>query len=150
MSSPGIITTGVVGLAVGFSLVWTGADFAKTPERHLDVADLSYVVLEGKGHVRQQIVSTEGPISADWRASIQRRTPIGGDEVLCAGSGEGNYSGEVSIWDLDTWTGDDCPEVANIGDIFEVSWTYINAYGFRVSIGGRYALFADNSLELIP
>ena len=137
----------VLGLAVGFAGVWTAVDFSKPPERHLDLALLEYVILGDVGHVKQQVVSSSGTIiPADWRARIERETDAGATRILCDGSGRGDYNGEVSVWSLDDWTFDDCPDVARIGDFFEVSWTYQNSYGFIVTIGGRYRLDSDGNL----
>jgi len=134
-------------LAVGVQLVYSGIGAAidahqegTRQNRHLEIAELAYVEIDGLGAVRQRVVSVSGEIiPAAWSASIERNID-GITHILCTGSGDANYNGEVSTWTLADWTDDDCPDVAQDGDFFEVSWTYTNGYGNPVTLGGRYQL----------
>lgn len=136
------------GFVLGLATLAIQSFEPRKQERHLDLGALEYVEINGIGYVRQQVVSTDDTIiPARWQAAIERQEN-GTTRLLCTGSGFGNYNGEISTWSLDDWTGDDCPEAkAEVGDIFEVSWTYENTYGYSVTIGGRFVLQPDGTLK---
>lgn len=138
---------GSIVVALG-TLAIQAVNVPKPPERHLDVGPLEFFVIDDVRHVRQQVTGSGGQIlPAEWSASIQRAVN-GTTELLCMGSGAGNYNGEISTWDLPTWTDDDCPEDAGeVDDVFEVSWTYENTSGYLVTIGGRFVLTPEG---LVP
>lgn len=144
----GIAALGLVGsLALNQVLAVVNAPLREP--RHLEVTRLEYVRGPEKDAVLQQISPTHaGPINAAWLARIERKRGDGTDAILCEGHGEGVYAGEVSVWVLDDWTGDDCPDRAQDGDVFEVSWTYRAGRAFNVTIGGRYRLEGGKLVQI--
>ena len=130
----GAIAGGLIGLALGSG--FNEVSDAVNPEvPHLEVAQVAYLEFDGMGAVRQQIISTgSAPIPAEWTVQITRRDG-GVDSELCVGSGFGNYHGEINTFLLDEWAGADCPDRLQEGDTAEVTWTYLNEFGLRVSIG---------------
>lgn len=138
--------TQTFGALSGLSLAaaYLVAHDAYEPEPiHLEVAKAEYVEIDGIGHMRQQIVSTSGkPVPAVWTASITRLDARGAGHVLCSGTGgenrPGQYNGDIEVYDLSEWTGDDCSDsTLSKGDFAEATWTYVNEYGVTVTIGTK-------------
>ncbi len=130
---------GAVLAGVGYLV--TSPLFNATPIG-LDIAQLEYLEIEGKGYFRQQINSVSGdPVPAAWAVQITRVDENGVSEQLCAGRSSperpGSYSGEVDTWSLDDWVGDDCPDVLQNGDVAEVSWSYTNNYETLATLGAK-------------
>lgn len=146
------ITQGVGAISgLSVAIAYLVAQDAYTPEHiSLSVAQAEYVEIGGVGHIRQQIVSSSGdPVPAIWSASITRKDKVGASYVLCSGTGgseqPGQYSGDVDLYNLDEWTGDDCSDkVMRPGDIAEATWTYVNEYGLSVTIGTEVRLKDEN------
>ncbi len=131
---------GVVGLAI--AATYFVADSTLNPEEiHLEIARAEYVEIDGVGHITQQLVSGSGkPIPAVWAAAITRVNDFGVSSVLCSGTGgeerPGIYNGAVDTYNLDDWTGDTCADTRlGPNDFAEATWTYVNEYGLRVTIG---------------
>ena len=138
------VITQITGAASGVSLAvaYLLAESAYNPEpMYLEVVQAKYVQIDGVGHILQQVDSSTGdPIPAIWTASITRRDENGVSQLLCSGTGgpdqPGNYAGDIDIYSLDEWTGDDCPfDTMSEQDFAEVSWTYTDENGLSITIG---------------
>lgn len=134
----------LIGVSMGV-VIASALGFAQNtfnpPPVGLEVVNVEYVEIDGRGYIQQQIESLSGkPLSAVWVASITRTNPYGAHSVLCSGTGgaqqPGVYNGSVDTYSLDDWTGDVCSDtVLRPGDVAEATWTYENENGQRVTIG---------------
>lgn len=125
----------LLGLALGNGFTVVNDQINPRPI-HLEVALVEYLERDGLGYFSQRIMSSDGfLVPADWRVQIVRRDDQGTSTELCKGKGSSNYHGEKNTWVLDEWAGDDCPDVLGHGDDVEVTWTYTNEFGVRVTIG---------------
>lgn len=148
---PNVFSSGLAAIGLGVGVLGGSVLVPDGPGAviHLSVEPLVYVEINGQGAVTQRIKSSRGVVPADWRARIERVDSFGFSRIICEGSGQGNYSGEVNTWSLDDWTGGDCPDVAEVGDIFEVSWAYQDENGWPVVIGGRFQLEPNKTLQRV-
>jgi len=141
--------THIVALVLALSAIMginTSFNFINQPSKiSLEITQLEYVLVDGKGAFRQQISSLTGkPVSGAWSVQITRTLKNGASKEMCSGNSDpgklSTYSGDIDIWLLDDWTGDDCPDVLLPGDRAEVLWTYTNEHGIRTNIGTTYTI----------
>jgi len=118
----------IMGIAAAVSVDFTAKTINPTPGA-LVVEELHY----SDGKFTQTVSPSSGDgIPARWAAEIFRVTN-GATKQLCAGSGQGIYTGKTDIYNADDWTGDTCPELRS-GDIAEAAWSYTDADGLTRTI----------------